>query len=282
MRLDAIVLQANGSIVLRKGEPHIALPKPPETAAGETRLANIYIAGHMEKLGPANLFPVLETAYPEAPKPSPTPAEQFLPKTMAKLKGGQPLKILAWGDSVTDMRLWQTQFVERLKRRFPTAKIELVTEAWGGRNSGSYLAEPPGSAHNYREKVLGAKPDLVISEFVNDSSLQAKDVQRQYGGFLKDFVGIGAEWIILTPHYVGPSWMGFTQQKEIDDDPRPYVKSLREFAQQHKVALADASLRWGRLWRQGIPYLTLLGNGINHPDERGHRLFADAIEALFP
>jgi hypothetical protein len=37
----------------------------------------------------------------------------------------------------------------------------------------------------------------------------------------------------------------------------------------------------GRLWRQGIPYLTLMENNINHPNEFGHTLFADSLMALF-
>jgi hypothetical protein len=112
----------------------------------------------------------------------------------------------------------------------PKADIELVTDAWGGRNTGSYLNEPLGSAHNYREKVLGAKPDLVVSEFVNDASLNPQQVEERYGKLLAAFQGIGAEWIILTPHYVRPDWMGLSREREIDDDPRPYVAGLREFA----------------------------------------------------
>ena len=105
---------------------------------------------------------MLETAYPEPPKPAPTPAEQLLPRTLSKLQSGERLRILAWGDSVTvgtyvpdwQRNRWQEQFVARLKARFPKANIELLTEAWGGRNTASYLAEPPGSPHNYQEKVL--------------------------------------------------------------------------------------------------------------------------------
>ena len=48
------------------------------------------------------------------------------------------------------------------------------------------------------------------------------------------------------------------------------------------LALADASLRYGRLWRQGIPYSTLMLNSINHPDARGMRLFAESLITLFP
>lgn len=286
MRLDAVVLTAAGEIVLRQGTPRAAAPTPPAALAGERHLGNIYIPGLIAKLEPAHLFPILERAYPEPPFVS-NPAIERL---MRRLTGGQSLRILAWGDSVTDgtylperqTQRWQEQFAARLRERFPMAKIELVTQAWGGRNTGSYLSEPPGSPHNYRETVLGAKPDLVISEFVNDAGLTPAQVEERYTKLLADFKGIGAEWIILTPHYVRPDWMKLTSERDIDNDPRPYVAGLRQFAAKQDVALADASLRYGRLWRQGIPYNTLLLNAINHPDARGMRLFADALMALFP
>jgi lysophospholipase L1-like esterase len=290
LRLDAVVLTADGRIVLREGKPLAAAPLPPKVADRERHLANVWIAGRIEKLGPDHLFPILEPAYPEPPKPKPAPAERLLPKSIKKLHSGDPLRILAWGDSVTDGSYvpdpardrWQEQFVARLRERFPTAKIELITEAWGGRNTASYLAEPPGSAHNYREKVLGAKPDLIVSEFVNDAGLNPQQVQERYARLLADFQRIGAEWVILTPHYVRPDWMGLNRERNIDDDPRPYVAGLRQFAAKHNVALADAARRYGRLWRQGLPYNTLMLNSINHPDARGMKIFADALMELFP
>jgi lysophospholipase L1-like esterase len=287
-RIDAIVFGDEGKIEVRQGKPHIVTPVPPALAPGERRLANLWIAGRIAKLEPQHLFPILETAYPEPPKTSPAPAERLLTKTMQKLRGGRPLRILAWGDSVTacgylpDAERWQAQFVTRLQQQFPKAKIELVTEAWGGRSSESYLVEPAGSEHNYREKVLGARPDLVISEFVNDAGLGPQQVEQRYGKLLADFTAIGAEWIILTPHYVRPDWLGVPSQREIDADPRAYVKGLRQFTARHGVALGDASLRWGRLWRQGIPYSTLLSNAINHPNAQGMKLFADSLMTLFP
>ena len=290
LRIDSIVLARDGRLALRQGEPRAAAPLPPKLDAEERLLGNVWLAGRLVRLGPEHLFPVLETACPEAPKPAPALAEQLLPKTMKKLRDGQPLRILAWGDSVTvgtylpdwQRTRWQEQFVARLRERFPAAKIELVTEAWGGRNTASYLGEPPGSPHNYREKVLAAKPDLIVSEFVNDAGLPREQVEPHYGRLLADFQAIGAEWIILTPHYVRPDWMGLTQERDCDDDPRPYVKGLREFAPRHRVALADAARRYGRLWRQGIPYNTLMLNSINHPDARGMKIFADALMELFP
>jgi lysophospholipase L1-like esterase len=290
LRLDSVVLTLGGKLVIRKGEPRVAVPALPATYSADHRLANIWLPGRVTKLTEDNLFPVLEPVYPEPPPSSLSHAERLLPKIMAKLKSGEPLRMLAWGDSVTDAgylpdpphERWQEQFVARLRQRYPKASIELVTEAWGGRNTVSYLAEPPGSPHNYQVKVLGAKPDLVVSEFVNDAGLNPAQVEERYSRMLADFQSIGAEWIILTPHYVRPDWMGLTRERSIDQDPRPYVAGLREFAAKHSVALADASHRWGRLWRQGIPYTSLLMNSINHPNAQGMRLFADSLIALFP
>ncbi len=289
-RLDSIVCTPAGQLELRQGTPATTTPQPPPLVAGEQRLANLWIPGNLRQLTPDHLFPILEKAYPEPAKSSPTPAEKMLPKSLQKLRSGQPLRILAWGDSVTvgsylpdpASQRWQAQMATRLQERFPKAKIELITEAWGGRNTGSYLAEPAGSEHNYREKVLAVKPDLIVSEFVNDAGLNPQQVEQRYSRLLTDFQKIGAEWIIFTPHYIRPDWMGISRERDIDDDPRPYVHGLRQFATRHQVPLAEASLRYGRLWRQGIPYTTLLVNSINHPNAHGMKLFADAFMELFP
>jgi hypothetical protein len=76
--------------------------------------------------------------------------------------------------------------------------------------------------------------------------------------------------------------MGLNRERDIDNDPRPYVAGLRQFAPAHNVALADAARRYGRLWRQGIPHSALMLNSINHPDARGMKIFADALMELFP
>ena len=200
MRLDSVVQRADRQIELRKGVSHLANPEPPALAAGEMRLANIWVTARLTNLTEACLFPVLESAYPEAPKTSPAPAERFIPKTLAKLNAGGKVRILAWGDSVTDggflperdVNRWQEQFARRLRARYPKAEIVLMTEAWGGRNTDSYRNEPAGSVHNYKEKVLDLKPDLIVSEFVNDAGLNEAGVYQRYGRIRDEFTEIGA------------------------------------------------------------------------------------------
>ena len=284
-RLDTIALDADGNVRLVVGTPHVALPLPPELPKGSVALANVWIPGRTTELSDENLYPI---EYAETTPREPV-AERLLPKTLAKVRAGERLTIVAWGDSVTagggvngqTELYYQNVFVKRLAERFPEADIALHSAAWPGGNSMGYMTAPAGGTYDYARDVLERKPDLVTIEFVNDAGLDEAGVAAHYAQILGDLRGIGAEVILITPHFVRPDWMNVDTLK-VDEDPRPYVKGLRQFARANQVALADASLGWGRLWREGIPYLTLLGNAINHPDARGHRIFADALMALFP
>ena len=155
------------------------------------------------------------------------------------------------------------------------------TAAWPGYDSKSYMNAPAGGPYDFQRDVLDQKPDLVIIEFVNDASLHGEALNEQYARIRDALWGISAEIILITPHYVRQDWMDVTTVK-VDDDPRPYVQDLRKFASQNDIAVADAARLWGALWRRGIPYPIILANAINHPDERGMALFADALMAVFP
>jgi lysophospholipase L1-like esterase len=285
-RLDSIVVDAQGNVRLVLGKPGKGSQPPPDLAEGETAVANLWIPGRTETLTDQNLFPI----EPDQPiQTTPPVAERLLPKTLAKLRAGQDVKIVAWGDSVTagggvgeDQSLWyQYRFAQALRQRFPKANITMLTAAWPGGNSVGYMSAPPGGQYDFVRDVLEPKPDLVTIEFVNDAGLGEEGTAPQYAKILQQLRGIGAEVILITPHLVRPDWMGVDTLK-FDDDPRPYVKELRKFGEANNVAVADASKLWCHLWREGIPYVTLEANSINHPDERGHGLFVDALMALFP
>ena len=285
-RLDSVVAAADGSLRLRKGASHIVTPSLPELSPRERRVGNILLDAETSRLADRNLFPVLEEA-PRPPSSCVPVAAELLPKTWAKLNAGGKVRILAWGDSVTaggfvpNSDKWQEQFVRRLRARFPKADIELVVNAWPGRSSQSFLLVPPDDRHHFTNFVAGAKADLVVSEFVNDAGAGDRLVKKHYPTFLKAFREAGTEWIIMTPHYVRPDWMGLKGCKNTDDDPRPFVKALRVFAADNRIALADAAKRWGHLWREGMPFSVMYANDINHPLTPGMTIFADALMDLF-
>ncbi|MBQ6471857.1 MAG: SGNH/GDSL hydrolase family protein [Victivallales bacterium] len=253
-------------------------------------MGNIYQVFRQEKLTNGNLFPILEVGYHVRTLPV---AEQLLPNTMRKLRNGDILKILAWGDSITEgeyvplpqENCWQSQLVSKLHERFPAARLELVTSAWGNHNSNDFLQERAGAAHNYVEQVIDVRPDLVISEFLNDRSLTDAQLDTNYRRFLVDFRAIGAEWLILTPPYTAKNafvMMPPEMQKQVKSDERRITAFLRRFAIENHLPLAEAGERFVALPRQGIPHLTVMVNNYNHPGIFGLSLLADAALQIFP
>jgi hypothetical protein len=278
-RLDAWYRKSDGSLGFVRGTAVPSIPAVPVIPEGTKLVATRWVRG-WDRMDDGRIF-VNEA--PLTPPPVAVPADRAIPKTLAKLRSGKPVKVLAWGDSVTECsylpasKSWPERVAALLRTRFPESSITLVRVGWGGRNTKSFLDEPPGSKYNFAEKVLAENPDLVISEFVNDSWMKTANVEDFYGKVLASFRERGIEWVAFSPHYITPDWMGLKGTTNCDDDPREYVRALRAFAIREGIGLADASSRWGHLWREGIPYTILFVNGVNHPDETGLGFYVDAF-----
>jgi len=289
-RMDTVQVSADGHASLKQGAPHISSPVPPEPDPGCIAIARVFVDHRATDVAPDKIYPITETAAQAVTASSPG----RIPKTLARLASGQPVTIVCWGDSVTaggnasrpELR-YVDLFAAGLRERFPQSKIDVRNVSAGGSNSRQWLDPEKhpyknlhGSANPARfENVLNAKPDLVTIEFVNDAGLNAALVNETYSEILKRLEPTGAEVILITPHFTMWRMMRFKSMRE--SEKRPYVLALRDFAGKHGVALADASARWEHLWKEGLPYLTLLNNTINHPDDRGHRLFAEELWKCF-
>ena len=98
LRLDSVVRGVDGKEHVKAGMSNVTLPHPPELAAGEVRVANIYVPYQSDgKSDHTLLFPVLESAQ-DALTHS---VAGRIPRTLEKLRSGQPVKIVCWGDSIT-------------------------------------------------------------------------------------------------------------------------------------------------------------------------------------
>lgn len=290
LRMDTVQTDAQGTVTLKQGVPHISAPLPPAPDQGATAIAHVFINYRSTEVAPEAIYPIAETA---AQAVTATTTGR-IPKTLAKLKAGQPVTIVCLGDSVTaggnaskpEFR-YVDVFAAGLRTRFPQSKIEVKNISAGGSNSRQWLYPDKfpyrgltGAANPARfEHVLAAKPDLVTIEFVNDAGLSPVQVEESYSEILKRLQPLGSEVILITPHFTMWRMMGFKSMREAER--RPYVLALRDFATKHQLGLADASARWQHLAKEGLPYLTLLDNTINHPDDRGHRLFAEELWKCF-
>lgn len=286
LRMDTLQVSPDGKPSLKTGEPHVSAPVPPAPDVNHTAIAHLLV--HYD--GSLDVYRILES--PAQAVTATTPGR--IPRTLAKLKSGQPVKIVCWGDSVTaggnastPERRYVDVFAAGLKQRFPHANLTVDNLSAGGSNSRQWLFPDKFPYRGLRgddnparfDRVLAAKPELVTIEFVNDAPLKPEQVEETYNDILARLSAINAEVILITPHFTMLKMMG--NEKQSDPDRRPYVLALRAFADRHHVALADASARWQHLHAEGLPYLTLLHNTINHPGDRGHRLFAEELWKCF-
>ncbi len=275
-RIDRIEVTPEGTVVLRRGTAKPDCPLVPDATPGCLTLATVYRAYHAKDVRPEHLFVVHPTKATEAPSPSTQPVA----KTLAKLRSGEPVTIVCWGDSVTDagdvhppIARYVNLFGAHLKERFPRSRINVINAGIGGTSTQGRLAA-------YGKEVLAHKPDLITAEFVNDMGLPLETLVANWRSAINQARQIGAEFVVITPHFVMPSWMNKSFARGAEN--RPNCFALRKLAVDEQVGLADAARRWELLEYEGIPYETLLLNGINHPDPRGHLLFVEELLRLFP
>ena len=148
-------------------------------------------------------------------------------------------------------------------------------------NAGVGATHTAGRLPAFDDEVLAHLPDVVTLEFVNDMGFPVAELEARYLEILERVRDAGAILVLTTPQLTRPDWMGLPPHGR-GPDPRAAAAFLRRFAEEHDVPLADVSRRWEQLEALGIPYETLLKNGINHPDDRGHRIYAEEILRLFP
>ena len=288
MRIDSIFVDAEGSIGYASGIPHITTPESPHIPETCMRLVNIFCPYQATSLELNHIYAVMESA--DAVYTGSLAGR--IPKTLRKLKNGERVVIVCWGDSVTaggnasEPRYRYTEvFANGLRCMFPQAQIEVHNISVGGSSSVNWLypEQYPFSWSARKDeldfnRITMLKPDLVTLEFVNDVGLEENVRFAAYEEIRHRLLETASEWILITPHFTHPSWMGIDMR---GNENRPYVSFLKDYAGNHHLGLADASARWGHLWKEGIPYLTLLHNSVNHPENRGHRMFAEELWKCF-
>lgn len=206
-------------------------------------------------------------------------AGNILPKTVAKLKAGETLKIGVTGDSIstgcTASRNnppfapgYVTLLQMGLEKAYGT-KVKITNLAVGGTTATQGLANIA--------KVIEEKPDLVIIAFgMNDSGQY--DVAC-YSGQIAGMISAvnsalpDTEILLVASSLPNPEW-SWAQASQF-----PKYRDALKLMMRPGIALADMTSLYADILARKR-YLDLTGNGLNHTNDYGHRLYAQAILAL--
>jgi len=208
----------------------------------------------------------------------PTDATVKLARTGAALRSGKPLKIVAFGDSITaggeasSVELqYPFRYAAHLRATFPSADVTVENGATGGDNTEQGVAR-------LEEKVLSRKPDLVLVAFgMNDHNRGGVDVDR-FADNLRTIVTrirekTGADVILLSTFPPNPDWHFGSKRME------QYAAVTQRVANEMNVAYADVHAAWMKVLDRKDA-ASLLANHINHPNDFGHWLYAEVLKSL--
>lgn len=227
----------------------------------------------------------------EAPTSSPAQNEardersllaERLPRLHARLSQDRQAVCTIYGDSISTgaeasgpERSFFGRIVSELQRRYPDAAIRSEMRAIGGETSTMGLQRI--------DEVIDTKPDLVLIGYgMNDQNVDPDTGNAvpvaQYERNIREMIvsirsATGADIVLLTPCLPNPRW------RFASSNVRDYAAALRRIADDGEAVLADVQTLWERALATGLSHASLLLNHVNHPNDYGHEVYYEALEA---
>lgn len=221
------------------------------------------------------------TAAWTGPVPAPAPAEQ-LDTLRQKLRSGNPVKLVTLGDSIStganasgsaDAPPRQPGYpdlvADGLEQRFG-AKVPRKNLSVGGMDSAWGSTQIPA--------VLAETPDVVLLAFgMNDAS--GRRTPEEFSRITLEITDRiqtarpGCAVILISSMTANPEWSYSAPELY-----PAYAAALKKLTGPGR-ALADVTETWTAAVTQKN-YLSLSGNGLNHPNDFGHRLYAETVLAV--
>lgn len=215
------------------------------------------------------------------PGPVPLYDEQALPRTIRMLKSKEAVSIVLLGDSISTgcnasgwassspyQPPWQDLLLEHLQHTF-SPNVSMTNLAVGGTSTPWGLTRVPD--------VAAAKPDLVILAFgMNDSAgRSAAEYKSNMQAMIKAVRDVSpqAEFILIASMLGNRDWV--TLKHELFPQ---YRNALQELAEPG-IAIADMTSIWTEMLNRKQDW-DLTGNGVNHPNDFGHRVYAQVLTSL--
>lgn len=206
---------------------------------------------------------------------------QALPKTTRRLLNRQPLQVVVLGDSISaganssalgEGPPFQPAYPELLPRHWQArfgGKVELTNLAVGGTDTAWGITQI--------DKVVAAKPNLVVLAFgMNDSAGRPAD---EYAANTKKMIALVREKLPECEFVLVASMLGNRGWIRLKHESFPaYRDSLAKLCEPG-VALADLTSVWTGFLERKLDW-DQTGNGVNHPNDWGHRVYAQVITTL--
>ncbi len=193
-----------------------------------------------------------------------------LENTIKKLNGGENLRLVALGDSLTYGWMANRGYIEFLKDmlsvRYPGNRITVLNRGIPGDTAAD-------GRRRLQRDVLESNPDLVFIQFaLNDaysgySPEKFRDTIREIIKNIRDKTE--SEILLLTSVPLGG--------KKENDHINQYYRMLSEISGSEGLPLVEVHSYWERKLTEGYDFFNLVQSDMIHPTDEGYRLMAEAI-----
>lgn len=200
--------------------------------------------------------------------------KKFTRRTVSDLKNGCDVTIVAFGDSITAgfavRRGFPSFWNELLRQKYPDAKIKIINSGISGDTTSDGLARLDWM-------VLGYEPDLVTINFgINDAALGI-DIDEFRGNLMQIIMriraGPGSEILLLSSQPL--------ETPGFDKVVMKYYDAIKEVAEAEDVGFVDVYSAWMESVNQGTPLGSFILPGLDHPNEDGYKIIAEAVMKFF-
>lgn len=305
-RVD-VLAEKEGELRLFVGAESLVCPRWPRLPAGWLGLARIHLR-FCDRLDTTALFPVtrveharlvnvlvttdLAARMPGGNLPDQASAETDTPiwpkvidycrhmkgrpeafaRLRRKFRQAKTFHLVYFGDSITqggdvdpDWR-WTTRFTRHLEQAAPDKQLQAFNAAIGGTNSSV-------GRERFERDVLAHGPDAVTIQFaLNDKTMNDETFLANHRYFVSELRKRDVEPILFTSNMNTSVWMDGLDHAEA---------RIVDFCREQDLICLDAYRIWKDLPSYGIPYESLLANGINHPNGVAAGVFFELLKRAF-
>lgn len=195
-------------------------------------------------------------------------------RTIRSLASGEPITIVAIGDSLTNgwmVRKGYLDFLdEMLRERYPSADFRIINRGIPGDTS-------DGGLDRLRGDVIDFDPDCVLVQFALNDMFMGYPA-AQYKNYLQAIIDAlvndtSAETVLVTSVCLG--------DPRENDRANEFYGKMEELAGENGVSIARVHAHWARAIADGAEFRKLVQFDMVHPTVEGYRLMAEAIMQVF-
>ena len=199
---------------------------------------------------------------------------RFAEKTVADLKEGCNVTIVAFGDSITAgfavRRGFPSFWREMLQQKYPEARLELINSGISGDTTLDGLARLDWAVRSYEPDLVTINfgiNDCVLGMGLDEFEMNLVEIVRRIRAGPDSEILLLSSQPLETPPY----------DKIVQD----YYQTVERVAKEMNVGFVDVHGAWMEHVRIGTPLSSMIIPGLDHPNEAGYRIIAEELMNLF-